>query len=57
MKIVKEENGLRLSPDNEWERECLEKIANKTLTAKWEDGWDQRGDLVLRYEAHPWDKQ
>ena len=57
MKVTIHEHGVELEPENEHERQALAKIANKSLTAKWENSWDQCGSLKLEFEPHPWDKR
>jgi hypothetical protein len=56
MKLKMTEYGIILEPETDWERRCLEKIANKTLTAKFEDGWENKGAMKIEFEPHPWDR-
>ena len=56
MKVIKTRYSIQLAPENEFEKECLKHIANKKLTSKYEDDWDQKGNLILKFEPHPWDK-
>jgi len=54
MKVIKKEHGIELTAENAFERECLKHVANKQLTAKFENSWDQDGSLNLEFDAHPW---
>jgi hypothetical protein len=56
MKVIKTENGVTLEAETPFEAECLKHIANKPLTAKFEDEWNLTGNLVLSFPNHPWDK-
>lgn len=55
MKIKKLELGVELIPENDYERECLKHIANKQVVVKFEDSWDQSGNLSIKFSPHPWD--
>lgn len=54
MKVIKLENGIQLKPENDFEKECLKHIHGKTLSVKFEDEWDRKGDLKLEFKPHPW---
>jgi len=54
MKLTITENGITLEPETDFERHCIEKIADKVLTAKFENDWDRKGALKLEYQPHPW---
>lgn len=56
MKIVKLEHGIKLSPENDFERECLKHIHGKNLSTKFEDEWDCKGDFKIEFDIHPWNK-
>jgi len=56
MKVIKLEHGIQLKPENDFERECLKHIHGKSLTPKFEDEWDRKGDMRLEFKPHPWDK-
>lgn len=55
MKCTITEHGITLEAQTDFERQCLEKIAGKTVTAKFEDDWNRTGALKLECEPHPWD--
>lgn len=57
MKLEKTENTVKLIAETPFEEECLHWIANKQLTAKFEDNWNNKGALVLEFEKHSWDTQ
>ena len=50
MKVIKHENGVDLIPETDFEKECIKHISNKQLTAEFEDNWDQKGNLQLRFK-------
>lgn len=54
MKAIIVENGIDLIPETEFDRDCIAKIMNKTLIAKFQDDWDNKGNMQLRFEMHPW---
>ncbi len=56
MTVIKHETGIELVPENEFERECLNHIANKPVAAQWTDSWERKGNLKLEFPKHEWDR-
>lgn len=57
MQLKKLANGVEFIPETEFEKECIQLLAGKALSAKFEDAWDQKGPLQITYEKHPWDNK
>ena len=57
MKIEEKETGIRLIPENQWERDRLKKLrqAGKIDKIRFDDDWNSEGNLTLSYPVHPWD--
>lgn len=55
MKVIKTEHGIDLIPETDFEKECIRHIAGKILTAKFEDDWNNSGNLEIRFQPHKWD--
>lgn len=56
MKVTKNENGISLTPENDWEKECLQKIADRPVDIKWSHPWAREGSLDISVKLHPWDR-
>lgn len=55
MKIKKTEYGVELIPESSFEVECLKHLRNQTsIFMKFEDEWDQKGNLKIEGKPHPW---
>lgn len=57
MKVKKTEYGIELEPETSYERECLDHIAGKKLTAVHEDAWARKGLVKIEFKPHPWDEK
>lgn len=56
MKITKTENGITLKPESDFERECLQHIADhKTVALEWSDSWNRTGDLHATFKPDSYD--
>ncbi len=57
MKImVFDEHSIHLQPETTWEREQLQRLARTGVgKIRWEDAWNECGDLVVSLRQHPWD--
>lgn len=54
MQVIKTQYGIELIPENEFERDCLRHIANKSINAKWTDNWNQKDNLKIEFPADSW---
>lgn len=52
MQVIKTQYGIELIPENEFEKDCIKHIASKSLEAKFEDQWNQCGNLKLEFKPH-----
>lgn len=57
MKIEKTELGIKLTPETDWEKECLNHIDGKNVSAHFEDRWERKGNFLIEFDPHPWDKK
>ena len=57
MKVEKTKHGIKLIPESDWDRECLGHIDSKKVTCHFEDQWDKKGNFLIEFEPHPWDKE
>lgn len=56
MKVKKTECGVELEPETLHERECLEHLHRQSqVTMKFDDDWDNTGNLTIEGRPHPWD--
>lgn len=55
MKCEKSECGIKLIAETPFEQECLKHLASEQLHTEWEDTWNCRGYLELKFMSHPWD--
>lgn len=57
MKCKKTEYGIELIPESQFEKDCLRHLyTRQPVTAKFEDEWDCKGNLILEGKPHPWDE-
>ena len=59
MKIEETEAGMRLIPENQWEKEKLEVLRKRSRidSIRFEDDWNSTGYLELRFPTHPCDNE
>ncbi len=58
MKIVTSSTNVRLVPETDQDKKALVEIRNKGIDkCRFEDDWENEGDLKLYLKDHPWDKK
>ncbi len=56
MKVELTENSVKLTAENKFEKQALERLRIKGVeSVKFEDDWDQEGALILNHGNDDWD--
>lgn len=56
MQIKKTEYGVELEAETPYEQECLKHLHRQgRVTMKFDDDWDNTGNLTIEGKPHPWD--
>jgi hypothetical protein len=56
MKIEKQENSIRLIPENDWEKSALKELSlqRQIESMQFQDDWDLKGYLQLNFPSRDW---